>query len=118
MYELGDSMYSSYSFLTSALDGEEWSASRPGRAFSPGERTPSTPCTGDWVGPRAGLNTDPIGKVLLPLPGSNPVCPVVQSVVRHCTDRATPAPINMYLIMLFQILILFFVDVIILTGST
>jgi hypothetical protein len=29
--------YSSYSFLTSALDGGEWSASRPGRALAPGK---------------------------------------------------------------------------------
>jgi hypothetical protein len=28
-------MYSSYSFTTSALDGGEWSASRPGRALPP-----------------------------------------------------------------------------------
>jgi hypothetical protein len=44
--------YSSYSFLTSALDGGEWSVSRPGRAFTPGERTPGTHWTGDWVGPK------------------------------------------------------------------
>jgi hypothetical protein len=29
----GERRYSSYSFLTSALDGSEWSASRPGRAL-------------------------------------------------------------------------------------
>jgi hypothetical protein len=32
-------------FLTSALDGGEWSASRPGR-FTPRERTPRT----HWIG--------------------------------------------------------------------
>jgi hypothetical protein len=32
---LGDRRYSSYSFLTSALEGGEWSASRPGRALPP-----------------------------------------------------------------------------------
>jgi hypothetical protein len=32
--------YSSYSFTTSALDGSEWSASRPGRALSPGKGPP------------------------------------------------------------------------------
>jgi hypothetical protein len=31
--------------LTSALDGDEWSASHPGR-FIPRERAPSTYCTG------------------------------------------------------------------------
>jgi hypothetical protein len=35
-------MYSSYSFTTSALDGGEWSASRPGRALTHGERTLDT----------------------------------------------------------------------------
>jgi hypothetical protein len=30
-------IYSSYSFTTSALDADEWSASRPGRALSPGK---------------------------------------------------------------------------------
>jgi hypothetical protein len=30
-------MYSSYSFTTSALDGGEWSASRPGRALPLGK---------------------------------------------------------------------------------
>jgi hypothetical protein len=36
----GERRYSSYSFTTSALGRGEWSASRPGRAFTPGERTP------------------------------------------------------------------------------
>jgi hypothetical protein len=49
--------YSSYSFSTSALDGGERSASRPGRAFTLGERTPGTHCTGGWLGPRAGLDS-------------------------------------------------------------
>jgi hypothetical protein len=29
-----------YSFLTSAIDGGEWSASRPGRALPPGKEPP------------------------------------------------------------------------------
>jgi hypothetical protein len=32
--------YSSYSFTTSALEGGEWSASRPGRALPPGKGPP------------------------------------------------------------------------------
>jgi hypothetical protein len=48
-------------FLTSALVGGEWSASRPCR-FTPGERTPDTHSTGGWVGPRAGL--DNVEKIL------------------------------------------------------
>jgi hypothetical protein len=58
MEALGGEEVSSYSFTTSALDGDEWSASRPGRAFTPGERTPGAHYTGAWVGPRAGLDTE------------------------------------------------------------
>jgi hypothetical protein len=36
----GGRRYSSYSFLTSALDGSEWSASRPGRALPPRKGPP------------------------------------------------------------------------------
>jgi hypothetical protein len=85
----GERRYNSYSFTTSALDGGEWSASRPGRAFSPGERTPGTHWTAGWVGPRAGLDTEDRGKTLCPCRGSNPDRPVVQPVVRHYTDWAT-----------------------------
>jgi hypothetical protein len=41
--------------LTSALDGGEWAASRPGR-FTPRERVPGTHWIGGWVGPRAVLD--------------------------------------------------------------
>jgi hypothetical protein len=33
-------MYSSYSFTTSALDGNEWSLSRPGRTLAPEKGLP------------------------------------------------------------------------------
>jgi hypothetical protein len=36
----GERRYSSYSFSTSTLDVGEWSASRPGRAFTPGKGAP------------------------------------------------------------------------------
>jgi hypothetical protein len=36
----GERRYSSYSFLTSVLDGGEWSLSRPGRALPPGKEPP------------------------------------------------------------------------------
>jgi hypothetical protein len=39
---LGGEEYSSYSFTTSALDGGEWSVSRPGRALPP-EKGPAVP---------------------------------------------------------------------------
>jgi hypothetical protein len=39
-------------FLTSALVGGEWSASRPGR-FTRGERAPGTHWIGGWVDPQS-----------------------------------------------------------------
>jgi hypothetical protein len=68
----GERRYSSYPFWTSALDGGEWSASRLGRAFTPGERTHGTHCTGGSVGHRAGLDTEATGKILCPRRESNP----------------------------------------------
>jgi hypothetical protein len=41
--------------VTSALDGGEWSASRPGR-FTPRERAAVALWIGSWVGPRAVLD--------------------------------------------------------------
>jgi hypothetical protein len=49
----------------------------PRPLFTPGERTPSTHCTGGWVGPRAGLDTEVRGKFVCLCRGSNlgrPVC--------------------------------------------
>jgi hypothetical protein len=48
-------MYRATFFLTLALVGGEWSASRPCR-FTPGGRTPGTRWIGGWVDLRAGLN--------------------------------------------------------------
>jgi hypothetical protein len=79
----GEMRYSSYSFSTSALDEGEWSASRPGRAFTPGERTPGIHCTGGWVGPRAGLDTEDRGKIVCPRRGSNPGRPA-RSQTLYC----------------------------------
>jgi hypothetical protein len=42
-------------FLTSALAGGEWLASRPCR-FTPGERVPGTHWIGGWVDPGDGLD--------------------------------------------------------------
>jgi hypothetical protein len=42
-------------FLTSAVVGEEWSASRPGR-FTTEKGAPGTHWIGGWVDPRAGLD--------------------------------------------------------------
>jgi hypothetical protein len=50
-------MYSSYSLLTSVLDGGEWSVSRPGRALAPGKRPPVL-LYRRLGGLRAGLDTE------------------------------------------------------------
>ena len=72
-------MYSSTLSLPWRLDGGTWSAPRPG-FFTPGER-PATPCTGGWVGPRAGL--DGCGKSHPP-PGFDPR--TVHPVASRYTD--------------------------------
>jgi hypothetical protein len=51
---LGGEEYSSYSFLTSELDGDEWSASRPNRALAPGKGPPVP------TGQDAGLAPEPV----------------------------------------------------------
>jgi hypothetical protein len=63
----GEKSYSSYSFLTSALDEGYWSPSRSGRALL-WESTAGTHCTGGCVGLRAGLDTEARGKSFA-LPG-------------------------------------------------
>jgi hypothetical protein len=73
---MGERRYSSYSFLTSALDRGEWSASCPGRALLPGERTTGIHWTGGWVGPRAGLDAGARRKTLCLCRVSNPGRPV------------------------------------------
>jgi hypothetical protein len=78
----GERMYSSYSFLTSELDGGEWSASRPGRALPPG-KGPLVP-----NGQKAGWAPEPVRTQRLEEKSSASVgdqTPVVQSVVRHYT---------------------------------
>jgi hypothetical protein len=52
---MGEWMYKSTFFLTPALVGGEWSASRPCR-FTSGERVPDTHWIRVWVGLRADLD--------------------------------------------------------------
>jgi hypothetical protein len=63
-------------FLTSALDGGEWSASRPGR-FTTRENVPSIHWTGGWVYSIVGL--DAVAKRKIPAPAENQTS-VVQPV--------------------------------------
>jgi len=52
-------------FLTSALDGGEWSASHPGR-FTTRERAPGIHWIGGWVDPRAVLEAEVKRKIPTP----------------------------------------------------
>jgi hypothetical protein len=61
----------------------------PRPLFTPGERTRGTCCTGGWVSPRAGLDTEVRVKISYLYCGSNLDRPVVQSVARHYSDCAT-----------------------------
>jgi hypothetical protein len=87
----GERRYSFYSFLTSALDGGEWSVSRPGRALPRG-KDPRYPLYRTEGGPQSRSGHRGYRKILCPCRGSNPDRTVIQSVVRHYTDWATPAP--------------------------
>jgi hypothetical protein len=66
-------MHSSYSFTTSALDGE-WSALHPGRALPPG-KGPTVPIVQEARWAPAPVWTQIRGKNLLPLPGIEPRSP-------------------------------------------
>jgi hypothetical protein len=76
---MGQWRYSSTHSLTSALDGGEWSAARPGR-FAPKERAHGTHWIGDWVGPRAVLDAVVKRKIPSPHRESIPRIPIVQPI--------------------------------------
>jgi hypothetical protein len=75
-------MYSSTYSLTSALDGGEWSDSRPGR-FTPMERAPRTHWIEGWMGPRASIDAVVKRKIPSLHRESNPRTPIVQPVAQH-----------------------------------
>jgi hypothetical protein len=58
-----------HAFLTSSVDGKEWSATRPGRFYPRKKRAPDTNWTEGWVGLRAGL--DAVAKRKIPAPTGN-----------------------------------------------
>jgi hypothetical protein len=79
-------MYSSYSFSTSALDGSVWSASHPGRAL---------PFRGKYPLHSLGSTQELVWTPRLQeksFSSAGDRTPVVQAIVRHYTDYATPAP--------------------------
>jgi hypothetical protein len=60
----GERSYSSYTFLTSALDGGEWWASRPGRALPRG-KDPRNPLDRRLGGPQSRSGRRSIGKAVI-----------------------------------------------------
>jgi hypothetical protein len=82
--------YSSTHTLTSAVDGGDWSASRPGR-FTPRERAPIIHWIGGWVGLRAALGAVVKRKIPSARWESNPRTPIVQPVAQRYTDWAITA---------------------------
>jgi hypothetical protein len=86
---MGERRYSSYSYVTSTVDGGEWSASRPGRALPPEKKNPVP------IGQEAGWAPEPVWTQRLEEKSSAPVgdrTPIFHPVVRHYTACATAAP--------------------------
>jgi len=79
-----------HTFLTSALDGGEWSVSRSGR-FTPRERAPGTHWIRDWVGSRAGLEAVVKRKITHPIPGLG--TPDHPARSQRCTTELSRPPI-------------------------
>jgi hypothetical protein len=69
-----------HTFLTLALNGSEWSASRPNH-FTLGERVPGTHWIRDWVGPTASLDMVTKRKNTCPCQESNPCRPARSLVI-------------------------------------
>jgi hypothetical protein len=85
----GERRYSSCSFSTSALDGGEWSATRPSRALPPGKGPPVPIGHEGWVGPRAGLDTEARRKILCLCRGSNRDRPTRSQTLYYLSYRGS-----------------------------
>jgi hypothetical protein len=80
---LGERSYSFYSFSTSALDGGEWSTSRPGRALPPGKGPPVPIVQEDERAPEP-VWTQRLQEKSFAAAGDRKLdSPVVQTVARH-----------------------------------
>jgi hypothetical protein len=90
-WRLGEEEYSSYSFLTSALGGGEWSASRPGRALPQGKYL-WYPLYRRLGGPQSGSVHRGQRKNPLPLPGIEPRSPgrPARSQTLYCLSYPAP----------------------------
>jgi hypothetical protein len=94
LYDDKDKVVSQHTYGGAGVRGDiaptyshpRWVSDTPRPRFTPGDRTPGTHWTGDWVGPRAGLDTPARRKILYLCRGSNLDRPVVQPIGRHYTD--------------------------------
>jgi hypothetical protein len=77
-------------FLTLALAGSEWSASRP-HCFTPGERDPGTHWMGGWVDPTAGLDDVEKREFLTLLGLADPLViqPAIQTILSWLHSQKT-----------------------------
>jgi hypothetical protein len=85
MKRIGGMEVQLHTFLTSALDGSEWSVSCPGR-FTPRKIAPGTHWIGGWVDPRAVLDAVVKEKISSPRRESNPRTPTVHPLAQRYTD--------------------------------
>jgi hypothetical protein len=79
---LGDMNYSSYSFLTSALDEVSVQSYVPA-AIYPREGAPSTHCIGGWLSPGDSLDAEDRKKIFCPCRGSNPCHPIRSQTLHY-----------------------------------
>jgi len=82
----GERVYSSYSFLTSAVGGGEWSALRPRRALTLGKGPPVPTVQEAGWDPQLVFDSDVRGTISCPCRGPSLDRPVIQSVAIHYTD--------------------------------
>jgi hypothetical protein len=91
---LGARMYSSYSSSTLALEGDEWSASRPGRAVASRKENPVPTVQETGLAPELVWTQRLQDKSIRLCRGSNLNRPVVQPVATHYTDSASRLTLN------------------------
>jgi hypothetical protein len=87
----GERRYSSYLLTTSVLDGVSGQRHTPAVLY-PLRKDPQYPLDRRLGGPQSQSGHNGRWKILCLRQGSNPNCPVVQSVARHYTDWATLGP--------------------------
>ena len=89
------------SFLTSAIDGGRWSASRPGY-FTPWEEIPNTHWVGGWLGFRFGLDAMQKRKQSYHAANQTEIPQMSNLLCSHCTDYHVREKINSFIHGIYQ----------------